>query len=125
MNYQLNPSAHPWLHKLACLYKPYETAVHHSMTTYPLPLDECDLCLNEYRAYVVSSGKTVEAFGAWYQQVYVPKQKAKEAASNAATPVPHSRMTCPKALAECEQCMAETQAYYESMGKNVEDYLRA
>jgi hypothetical protein len=121
MNYQLNPSAHPWLHKLACLYRPYETAAHHSLMICSKPINECDLCKQEFAGYLASTGQTAEEFENWYRQVYVPKRKAEELALKAATPAPHSIETCQKALIECDDCINAVRVNLKATGKTAEE----
>jgi hypothetical protein len=50
---QINPITHPWLHKLARLYKPYSVAANHSIFHCQLAYRECELCRLEATRYFI------------------------------------------------------------------------
>jgi hypothetical protein len=130
---QINPRAHPWLHRIACLYGPYNRSVHHSFTRCALPLSACKLC-NEERAFYLGQltvkGKpdTLENYMQHFATVFFV-QRDREAAE-AGTPVAHSILTCNLPTNECALCLAEQRtgmkvavwAYLKAEGRRLDNF---
>jgi hypothetical protein len=130
---QINPRAHPWLHRIACLYGPYNRSVHHSFMRCPLPLSACKLC-NEayafYRAQLTVQGKpdTPENYMQHFATVFFVQRD--RAAAEAGTPVNHSILTCELPNDECALCLAEQRAgtkvavwaYLKAEGRRLDNF---
>jgi hypothetical protein len=129
----INPRAHPWLHRIACLYGPYNRSVHHSFMRCPLPLSACKLC-NAARAFYLGQlsvqGKpdTPENYMQHFATVFFVQRD--RAAAEAGTPVAHSILTCDLPTDECALCLDEQRtgtkvavwAYLKAEGRRLDNF---
>jgi hypothetical protein len=140
----INPPRHPWLHRIACLYRPwlhriaclygpYNRSVHHSFTRCALPLSACKLC-NEacafYLGQLTAKGKpdTPENYMQHFATVFFVQRD--RAAAEAGTPVAHSILTCDLPTDECALCLDEQRtgtkvavwAYLKAEGRRLDNF---